>query len=140
MSAKPWFRMYHEALDDPKVQFLSGNDFKAWVNMLMLAARNDGVLPGIAQIAFAFRSSASEAQKTMGRLYEAGLVDYSGTLGAVAKPHGWDDRQYKSDVSTDRVKRFRERSKTVSRNGPDTETEIEAEKGLSNGSAWRGRA
>jgi len=31
-----WFRMYAEVLDDPKVQRLSGDEFKAWVNILCL--------------------------------------------------------------------------------------------------------
>jgi hypothetical protein len=45
--------------------------------------------------------------------------------------HAWDKRQYKSDTSTERVKRFRERSsnatETVNETPPDTETETDTE-------------
>ena len=40
-----WFRMYAEVVDDPKVQRLSPALFRAWVNVLCLAASNGGVVP-----------------------------------------------------------------------------------------------
>ncbi len=40
-----WFRFYSEVLDDPKVQGLSLGLFKMWINLLCIAARNDGYLP-----------------------------------------------------------------------------------------------
>ena len=39
-----WFRMYEEILDDPKVQKLPDDLFKAWVNVLALSSRNGGKL------------------------------------------------------------------------------------------------
>lgn len=125
-----WFRMYDEVLDDPKVQRLSGEDFKAWVNILCLASRNEGNLPPVDDIAFALRLDSRKTTAILGRITAAGLIDNAdGTLS----PHGWNARQYKSDVSTDRVKRFRERKKGVPGNGdetfhataPDTETETD---------------
>ena len=44
-----WYRMYDELLDNPKVQRLSGDEFKAWVNILCLASRHDGVVPPVAE-------------------------------------------------------------------------------------------
>jgi hypothetical protein len=117
-----WFRMYDEVLDDPKVQRLSGDDFKAWVNLLCLASRNDGKLPCAEDIAFALRIDAKKGAAVIGRLVSAGLLLAEDDCFS---PNKWNDRQYKSDVSTSRVKRFRERSKTVSETAPDTETDTE---------------
>jgi hypothetical protein len=123
-----WFRMYDEVLDDPKVQRLSGEDFKTWVNLLCLASRNDGRLPDIEDIGFALRLDAKRAKAAVGRLCSAGLI---ATDDDGFAPHKWNDRQYKSDVSTGRVKRFRERSKeraeTATETAPDTEADTETE-------------
>lgn len=56
-----WFRFYDEALDDPKVQRLPGEDFKAWVNMLALASKHGGQLPAIGDMAFALRMDERHA-------------------------------------------------------------------------------
>ena len=117
-----WFRMYAEVLEDPKVQRLSGDDFKGWVNLLCLTAKHDGLLPDPSDIAFALRIDEKKAAKLVDRMISAGLLVREETG---LKPHKWDQRQYKSDVSTDRVKRFRERSKKQS--GTETETAPEAE-------------
>jgi hypothetical protein len=117
-----WFRLYDELLDDPKVQRLSGDDFKAWINLLCLASRKEGSLPPEMDIAFALRVDAKKGSAIVARLVSAGLFDDDGGRFV---PHGWNTRQYKSDVSTGRVKRFRERSKTVAATPPDTEAETE---------------
>jgi hypothetical protein len=120
--------MYAEVLEDPKVQRLAGDDFKSWVNVLCLTAKHDGVLPALSDVAFSLRMDEKKAAKIMDKLIAAGLIvrDETGT-----KPHKWDSRQYKSDVSTDRVKRFRERSKkqdgTENETAPEAETEAETE-------------
>jgi hypothetical protein len=123
-----WLRMYEEILDDPKVQRLSGDDFKAWVNLLCLTSRYSGDLPPVEDIAFALRLDKKKVEATIARLLRAGLlVERNGCF----RPHKWDERQYKSDVSTDRVKRFRQRSRGVSETPdetpPDTETDTETE-------------
>lgn len=122
-----WFRFHSEALDDPKVQRLDGETFKAWVNLLCLANRNGGYLPSIEDIAFALRMDANGALTVVERLLNATLLDKltGGANGYRYAPHGWDERQYKSDTSTDRVKRFRERSKPVTVTPPDTDTDTE---------------
>lgn len=125
-----WFRMYDELLDDPKVQRLSGDDFKAWVNILCLASRKDGALPPVADIGFALRIDGKKAAAIVGRLVAAELLDQDGDRYT---PHGWNARQYKSDVSTGRVKAFRERKKAVAGNvdetfhetAPDTDTDTD---------------
>lgn len=129
-----WFRFYAEALDDPKVQKLEPSTFKHWVNLLCLAAKNDGVLPSQDDIAFALRIDEIACQSLLDRLLIAGLIDIlkGGHNGSRIAPHGWSQRQYKSDVSTDRVKRYRERSRNVSVTPPETETDTETDIILSN--------
>jgi hypothetical protein len=124
MSAR-WFRFYDEVLDDPKVQKLSGDDFKAWVNILCLASRNDGKLPSQDDIAFSLRCNVSCVSTLIERLLNRGLIDKcnGGPNGYHYAPHGWSKRQYKSDTSTDRVKRFRERTKRSDETAPEAETD-----------------
>lgn len=130
-----WWRAYNEAINDPKLQRLSGDLFKTWFNLLCLASGNNGLLPSISDIAFALRLPDKEVEKRLQTLVDSGLFDVSedGT-----QPHNWRFRQFKSDVSTERVNRFRNRkrnvSSTVSRNVSETanetppETETETEK------------
>jgi hypothetical protein len=128
-----WFRLYDEVVEDPKVQRLSPELFKTWVNLLCLASKNKGILPCSADVAFTLRISEKEASNRLDRLLDAGLLDeeFEGL-----KPHGWDKRQFVSDISTDRVRRFRERSRNVSEalhetppyTDTDTDTDTEQKK------------
>lgn len=121
-----WWRAYDEAVDDPKLQNLAPELFRAWFNLMCLASRNGGKLPSLANIAFGLRRSEKEAKRLVDGLIAARLLDVSGTT---ITPHNWNRRQYKTDVSTGRVRAFRERQKqrdqepreTVSRNVPETE-------------------
>lgn len=120
-----WFRLYDDVLNDPKVQRLDGDTFKFWINMLCIASKRGGVLPSIEDMAFEMRVSVLVCTMKIDVLKVAGLLDGDKRL----RPHGWDKRQYKSDTSTERVKRFRERSSnvavTVDETGPDTDTDTE---------------
>ncbi len=122
-----WFRLYSEVVNDPKVQKLPCEDFRAWVNLLCLASENDGKLPPIEDVAFALRMTLDGARTVVERLSSGGLIDRvsGGADGYHYAPHGWAKRQYKSDTSTERVKRFRQRSETVSETPPETETDTE---------------
>jgi hypothetical protein len=124
-----WFRMYDEIIDDPKVQRLPAGDFKSWVNLLCLASRHGGKLPAIPDIAFALRESEEEVSTRLQRLRDAGLIERrnGGANGIHHAPHAWEERQYKSDSSTDRVRRFRQRSRTTSETPPESEPETESE-------------
>jgi hypothetical protein len=101
-----WFRFYDAALDDPKVQKLAPTIFKAWVNILCLASRNEGAIPPLEDVAFALRVDEDRAQEWIAALISAGLIDQTGNG---SEPHNWQERQFKSDGSSERVKRFRER-------------------------------
>lgn len=125
-----WFRFYDEALDDPKVQSLPPELFKTWVNLLCLASRHEGKIPSVEICAFALRIDVDAAATVLSRLADGGLLDtrQGGANGSHHAIHGWEKRQYKSDSSTPRVKRFRKRFETVTETPPETETETETEK------------
>lgn len=126
-----WFRFWNEALDDPKVQQLDGDLFKSWVNLLCLCSKQEGLPRSVNDIAFALRMAPDGCQTVLQRLSSAGLLDKvsGGVDGMHYAIHSWEKRQYKSDSSTDRVKRFRERSSNVSETvietRPDTDTDTD---------------
>ena len=112
-----WFRFYEAAVSNTKIIKLSDADFRAWVNILCLAASKGGVIPPIDDVAIMLRLKERDAQKRIDSLIAAGLIDKT-PRGLV--PHDWDSRQFQSDGSTARVKRFRERQKGASGNVSET--------------------
>lgn len=120
-----WYRAFSETLNDPKVQTLPLDAFKAWHNCLYLASSISsatGNIGTIEQIAFAFRETVSSVSSAFHPLLERGLlVTENETFHIVS----WRKRQYKSDTSTERVKRFRKRSRNVTETAPDTDTDTD---------------
>jgi hypothetical protein len=106
-----WFRVYDDLIDDPKVQRLDPTLFKTLINLWCLASANEGVIPAIDEIPFKLRMKPEKAQRMLSELRAAGLIDDDERR---ARPHNWDSRQFISDGSTSRVKRFRERHRNVS--------------------------
>ena len=116
--ALPWFRFYTEAVNDPKVQRLSPQLFKTWVNLLCLAGQNGGDLPSVDDIAYFLRLSTHDAQQQIDELIFAGLVDIG--KGQKLTPHNWEKRQFVSDVSTERVRKYRQTKKKETCNADET--------------------
>jgi hypothetical protein len=108
MPTKQWFRLYNDVVDDPKVQRLPAELFRAWVNLLCLASRHDGILPDVPDLAFGLRCSEDEVVEVLERLMDAGLLEHT-TAGLA--PHNWDGRQFASDTSTGRVQEYRRRQR-----------------------------
>jgi hypothetical protein len=106
-----WFRIYDDLVHDRKVQDLPGPTFKGWVNILCLASKHEGILPPLGDIAFALRLPIQKASQLVDALTSAGLIDQ--IADGQLSPHNWDQRQHKSDCSTDRVKLHRERKRNV---------------------------
>lgn len=106
---KRWFRFYDEALDDPKVQRLSPQLFKTWVNLLCLASKEDGKLPSNDDIAFRLRISVQDAALQIEDLILAGLIDLDARGNRA--PHNWSERQYASDSSAERMRKHRKSKK-----------------------------
>jgi len=114
-----WWRAYSDSMDDPKLMLLSADLFRSWYILLCVASKNDGRIPSASHAALALRVNESKAKATVAVLASKGLFD--AVAGGYFEPHNWNARQYKSDVSTNRVKQFRERH----RNGGETFHEAE---------------
>jgi hypothetical protein len=115
-----WFRLDDDVINDPKILLLPEQMRWIWVAFLCIASKNSGELPAINIIALSLRVKETKAAEYLTRLVVAGLIDKTETGFA---PHNWAKRQFKSDVSTDRVKRFRKQERNVSETPPHTQTE-----------------
>jgi hypothetical protein len=133
-----WFRFYDEAMNDPKVQRLPDELFKFWVNVLCMASKCNGRVP-IKDVSFHLRMEERDVSFNVEFLKNRGLIVIKDDH---ISPHNWLKRQYKSDSSTDRVKRFRKRARnvtsTVTVTPPETETETEQSRKKEEARAPRG--
>jgi len=126
MTKGRWFRMYDAVIDDPKVGTLSDFAFRGWVSLLAVASQSGGSFDaGVPQLAFRLRMGTDKLKKLLDTLISAGLLDE--VEENRLQPHNWDKFQYKSDVSTPRVKRFRNAERNVSETDPETEADTDTE-------------
>lgn len=131
----PWFRLYHEILDDDKLRLLAFED--RWHYIAILCCKAKGLLDSddawpLLQRRLAVRLGvqARELEEIHRRLIEVGLVD------EWMQPEAWEKRQRRSDqdpTGADRQRRYREkRVSNASRNGevtpPEGEGEVERDK------------
>lgn len=120
MSAR-WFRFYADAMRNPKVARLSDKQFRLWVQLLSIAAENDGSIPPVDDLKLILNRRLDHLLTGVKELLSAGLID---ALGDGYEPHNWNKFQYKSDTSNERVARHRAK-RNVTVTAPDTETESE---------------
>lgn len=118
-----WFRVYSDAMRNPKVASLSDGDFRLWVELLSIAAENDGRIPPVSDLKHLLRRRLDHLKGGLDRLIRASLMD---ALEDGYEPHSWSKFQYKSDTSTDRVARHRAK-RNVSETPPDTDTDTDTE-------------
>ena len=109
MSTPPWFRLYHRIIDDEKIRLLAFED--RWHFVAICCLKADGLLdePESSlkdrKIAVKLGVQSRELDEIKRRLFEIGLVDED------MQPCAWDELQYKSDSSTERVRKFREKTR-----------------------------
>lgn len=115
-----WFRFYEESINDPKLLKLPDDMYRAWTILLCFASKNEGILPPADDIAISLRMKPSKVAEWITKLVRGGLID---NVDGRYEPHNWNGRQYKSDVSTDRVKRFRNAKRNVSETVSETPPE-----------------
>lgn len=119
MSSKlPWTRLYRDTINNKVIQGLPDDLFKFYVNCMCLADPITGELPDVSSIAFATRSLVSASFQALESLWQASLLTKTGTNDK-ANTYALilaEKLSFKSDTSTERVKRFRERSRNVSSN------------------------
>jgi hypothetical protein len=119
--------MYNTAVDHPKVMMLTDANFRAWVRLMSLASKLDGKIPAdMPLIATTLRKPAGKAADIVQVLQSAVLLDPVEGEGWVL--HNWKEKQFKSDVSTGRVRAFRERYRNVSETAQRQSTETESKK------------
>lgn len=118
----PWLRLYTEAVDDEKLRLLAFED--RWHYVAILCCKGQGILDEDndsllrRKIAVKLGVQVRELEEIVRRLSEVGLIDQE-TL----QPCGWCKRQFASDNSTDRVRRYRENKKkqqVATGNGDET--------------------
>ncbi|MCK4788291.1 MAG: hypothetical protein KAV87_31405 [Desulfobacteraceae bacterium] len=120
--SNPWFRFHRKAVHDYTVQSLDPILFKAWVNLMCLSDDN-GRLPSVEEVSFAFHETKEAVSSAFHELEKVALLVTDGETFHIAK---WDKKQYKSDTSTERVKRYRERQRNVSET-PQIQNRTEAD-------------
>lgn len=121
-----WFRFYDGVINDPKILKLSDSSFRTWVTFLCFASQNDGTLPSTNDVALVLRTKPERVAVWIAELVSAGLIDRR--EDGKFEPHNWGGRQYKSDVSTERVKRFRNKQRDVSETPPDNRDREQTQK------------
>lgn len=123
--ANPWFRFYTEVLNDHKVQMLSPDVFKTWVNLLCFAGEdeNDGCIKSIDEAVFKLRVTRDILECHIKVLCDTGLLERDSKCDTDNPSYffpTWKDRQYKSDkdnTAADRKRRQREREKAKKEGG-----------------------
>lgn len=111
MSRKlPWFRMYGEAVDDDKLKLLAFED--RWHFVALLCCKTQGILDAQCDLEMMQRRIAvklgvqtRELEEITRRLAEVGLVKWTRNRLEIL---AWDKRQFASDSSSDRVRKYRE--------------------------------
>lgn len=108
-----WFRIYDEALHDPKVQSLPPVLFKFWFNILCVASKNGGQIPSLDALKLVLTLRYDRLNGYLKDLITLGLIDVN--EDGVMEPHNWKARQYQSDNSdptaAERMRRYRERNR-----------------------------
>jgi len=128
-----WFRSYADTHRSPKIARLSDRDFRLWHQLLCIASENEGIIPSAEDLKSLLRMRLDHCSAALKRFQDGGLLD---ELGCGYAPHNWSKRQFKSDTSTERVRKFRGQcnvSRNVSETPPDTDTDTETEKKESGG-------
>jgi hypothetical protein len=133
MSGLQWFRLYHRIVDDEKLRLLAFED--RWHFVALCCLKADGLIDTpndnlrSRKIAVKLGVQLRELDEIGRRLQEVDLVD------ANLSPVAWDELQYKSDNSTNRVQKYREKQQrnvakrecNVSVTGQETDTETDTE-------------
>ena len=110
MPSMPWFRLYSRIIDDDKMRLLAFED--RWHFVALCCLKSEGVLDEkdtslkMRKIAVKMGLQTREVEEVGRRLFEVGLVDKK------LNPKKWDDLQFKSDSSKDRVSAYRKRKKS----------------------------
>jgi len=115
--SRTWFRLYTEFASDPKVQLLDETLQRRFIMLLCLAGAGITPTTNVSEVDFLLRIGVSECERTRSILVAKGLIDDNWF------PKKWTKRQFESDSSTERVKRFRKRQRAVTEDVSGTASE-----------------
>lgn len=119
---KPWIRLYTDLPMNRKVQNLSPDVFKFWVNLLCASSEN-GAVPSVRDLSFVTRIRPHRVRVYLGKLLEAHLIDADSSVDGAFNVHGWDERQFASDQSNERVRKHRDGRRNVTPSVTETPPE-----------------
>lgn len=126
--ALPWFRLYSEIQDDPKVQMLPENMRWRFIALLCCRCKEERLTDPT--VAFLLRLPPSDVQETKFLFIEQGFVDADWNILK------WEKRQRAFDSSKQRTQQYRRRLVTRHSDAPvtsgddiDTDTEGETNTG-----------
>jgi hypothetical protein len=127
--ANPWFRLYSEFAHDPKIQMLPEAMQRRYVMLMCLRCSETLETLHETEIAFQLRLSEAELIETKQLFVSKNFIDKQWNL------LNWDKRQFVSDSSTMRVRKYRDKKKQPSNadetlqkrqsNAVDTDTDTE---------------
>jgi len=130
--ANPWFRLYSEFAHDPKIQMLSEAMQRRYVMLMCLRCSETLETLHETEIAFQLRLSEAELIETKQLFISKNFIDKNWNL------LNWDKRQFVSDSSTMRVRKYRDKKKQPSNadetlqkrssNAIDTDTDTDTDK------------
>lgn len=130
--ANPWFRLYSEFAHDPKIQMLSEAMQRRYVMLMCLKCSETLETLHETEIAFQLRLSEAELIETKHLFISKNFIDEQWNL------LNWDKRQFVSDSSTMRVRKYRDKKKQPSNvdetlqkrpsNAIDTDTDTDTNK------------
>ena len=130
--AQAWLRLYREMVLDPKFSRLYGGQRHLWTVLLCLADDDgmvkiaDGVPYNDEELAHIAGIDRDEATAAIEWFSKLGMIDEDDD--GVLIITNWDKRQFKSDDSTERVRKHREkRYRNVAVTPPETETDTETD-------------
>lgn len=115
--ANPWFRMYSEFSDDPKVQMMPEAMQRRLV--MLFCSKCKGETLHETELAFHWRISETELVETKSLFLQKEFIDEDWNL------LNWNKRQFLSDSSTDRVRKHRQAKKQDETLQETTVTEVE---------------
>lgn len=139
-----WFRLYNDIVDNHKIRMLAFED--RWHFIAIMACHSQELGGGDEfferSLAIKLGVQVRELEEIQRRLMDVNLIDINWI------PIGWDDRQFLSDNSKARVKKYREKQRlsksvtgvkrdcnvtvTVQDTDTDTDTEQKQNKSISN--------
>jgi hypothetical protein len=130
--ANPWFRLYSEFAHDPKIQMLPEAMQRRYVMLLCLRCSETLETLHETEIAFQLRLTEAELIETKQLFINKNFIDKHWKI------LNWDKRQFVSDSSTMRFRKYRDKKKHPSNadetlqkrpsNAIDTDTDTEQKK------------